>query len=487
MKTIEILQLMTASELKHFEKKVINSHKRNSLKKLYVYLKKHQKVEKEKIFVKIFDVLYTPKKDALLRNELRLLNKELELFMVEQEWKKKLNVNSNKTQLSLIKIYLERKEFSLFVQTWRKLYKKAQEERLYTIKVELINLFFKYKTNYSEVDFDLYQDLRILLEEGLSATVAQMQVDCKDLELKDAFVQRTLYAESGRKYKYQKITTYYERENQLENDDIVVFLDFRIQSYFLNGIEKIEILQKALEYSNALEQKYPKDEPLRESIVITEITVALEFFLLEQYEKADVLYRRVLERKIDFPIVKKSAIYFNYISNLVGLEAYDRAVEFYERNKVVCSEVKVFYRIQYMLCWAYIMRGEYEKPIKMLLEYNIQARSENDFIYARLLLTILYYSTGEIELAEREVYNLIQKDRYKSPKGKNFINYSKLIYQHIQAIHILERDKRNDKLKETQSKLDSMYQKNAASVSTLIYRWLTKQNKAAILLKNQKY
>jgi hypothetical protein len=472
---------MTNKELKHFEKKVINSHKRNTLRNLYLYLKKHKEIEKETAFLKIFKVPYTSQKDALLRNELRLLNKELELFMVEEEWRKKLTINSNETQLSLIKIYLERKEFSLFEQTWRKLYKKTQEEHLYTIRVELIQLFFEYKTNYSEIELDLYKELKVLLEEGLRTTVSQMQIAYKTLEHKDAFVQRILYAQSGQKYEYKKVPTYYQRENALENDDLIAFWDLKIESYFLNGLEKIQILQKALDCAKVLEQKYTKDLPFKESIVITEITVALEFFLLEEYEKADVLYLRVLDRGLDFSEVKKAVIYFNYISNLICLEAYDRAIQFYEANKEICSEAKVFYRIQYMLCWAYIMQGEYEIPTKMLLEHNIKERPENDFIYARLLLTILYYSTDEMELAEREVYNLLQNHRYKTPIEKTFIDYSRLFYQHIQVIHILEADKRNQKLHKIQHELEVMYKENASSASTMMYRWLTQQNKERLL------
>lgn len=476
MKTIELLQVLTASELKHFEKKVINSHKRNSLKKLYLYLKKHQNIDKEKAFKKAFDVSYSPKKDALFRNELRLLNKELELFLLEEEWKKNLNLNSKESQLTLIKLYLERKEFPLFEQAWRKLYKKANEERLYTTKIELINLFFQYKTNYAEVDEELYQDLKILIEEAMRTTVAQMQIAYKKLELKDAFVQRTMYAQTGQKYEYQKAVSYYKRENELENDDMVAFLDFRIQSYFLNGMEKIKILQKALNCSKDLEIKYPKDKALKEAIVVTEMTVALEFFLLEQYQKADAHYLQLLERNFEFPVVKKAVIYFNYISNLICLEAYERSVTFYEENKEICSEAKVFYRIRYMLCWAYIMRGEYKKPMNMLLEHNIQQRPENDFVYARILLIILYYSADEMELAEREAYNLIQNHRYKSPKEKTFIEYSKLIYQHIQAVHILEPKKRKEKLNKIQTQLNQMYEANQTSASTMMYRWLTKQN-----------
>lgn len=477
MKTIEILQLMTKSELKHFEKKVINSHKRSTLKKLYLHLKKHQKVEKETTFVKVFNAPYTSKKDALLRNELRLLNRELELFIVEQEWRKKLSVNSNETQLSLIRIYLERKEFNLFEQAWKKLYKKAQEEHLYTIKIQLINLFFTYKISVSEFETDLYYELKELLEEALRCTVSQMQVDYKELELKDAFVQRNLYALTGQKFENERVKAYYFRENHLDNDVVVEFLDYRIQSYFLSGIEKINILQKSLDSAKLAKKKYPKYPLIHTSITMIGITIGLEYFLLKEYKKADECYIQILDKTAVLSVEKRAAVYFNYISNLICLAAYDRAIEWYESSDEEWREVpQVAYRTQYMLCWAYIMQEEYEKPMSMLLEHNIQQRPENDFIYARLLLTILYYSTQQMELAEREVYNLIQNHRYKTPKEETFIEYSKLFYQHIQATHVLESDKRNQRLKETQHKLDVMYRANLTSTSTMMYRWLTERN-----------
>ncbi|WMX15133.1 MULTISPECIES: hypothetical protein [unclassified Aureispira] len=472
---------MTTSELKHFEKKVLHSHKRASLKRLYAYLKKHQKVDKEMAFFKTFNAQYTTKKDALFRNELRLLNRELELFMVEEVWRKNLRINSDETQLSLMTIYLERKEFSLFEQIWKKLYKKAVAESLYSLKVKLINLFFSYKTASSEVNTALYEELKLLTEEALKATVAQMEIDYKELELKDAFIQGNLYALSGQKYDFRRGPHYYKRENYLDSDTLVDFLDYRIQSYFLSGTEKINILQKALACAEPLLAQYPKHPTLKHSITMVEITVGLEYFLLKEYQKADELYVRALNKAQMLSTPKKAAVYFNYISNLICLEAYNRAIEWYESNEGAWKKVpQVMYRIQYMLCWAYVMQGEYQKPMDMLLEHNIQQRPENDFVYARLLLTILYYSRNELELAEREAYNLIQNHRYKTPREEVFIAYSKLIYQHIQAIYIVDEGKQKEKLTEIQEKLDALFQNNFSSASTMMYRWLNRQNEQAL-------
>ena len=474
VKTIEILSVMTKSELKLFEKKVINSHKRVTLKKLYSYLKKQPKIDKEAAFLKVFNTPYTSKKDAIFRNELRLLNRELELFIVEQAWKKGLSINSDETQLSLIKLYLERKEFNLFEQTWKKLYKKSKEEGLFSLKVKLIELFFSYKTTSSEIDMDVYCAIKLLLEEAMEATVAQMQVDYKELELKHAYIQRNLYVLNGHKYDFHRAKTYYRVVNPVPNDDMIALMEYNIQSYFLDGLEKIRVLQKALKQAELLEEQHPK---LRASIPMMKMTIGLEYFLLKEHSKADVIYVSALKNVAVLHPAQKSMVYFNYISNLVCLGDYQRAIEWYENSGEDWKDSPlVTYRVGWVLCWAYIMIGDYEKPMDILLEHNIQQRPENDFIYARVLLTILYYSRGELELAEREAYNIIQNDRYKLAKEVAFIQYSKLIYQHLRAAYIADKDKRRTKLQEIQKELDKMYETKLTYTSTMLHRWLTKQN-----------
>ncbi|WP_264789513.1 hypothetical protein [Aureispira anguillae] len=455
---------------------MIKKHKRASLIKLYSYVKKHRRIEKERIFPHIFDQPYSSKKDALLRNELRLLNKELELFLVEYEWKKQLQLNSDQTQLSLIKIYLARKEYNLFEQLWRKLYKKAQKERLYTLKVELITLFFDYRLQRAEIDFDLYQEIKLLLEEALVATLAQMQENYKQLELKDAFIQRNLYALSGQTYHYQRIPSYYHTTQAIENDAVILYLEYSIQSYFSEGYEKIKLLQTAIAQSDSLSE-HAKYQSLVTSPIMLKTSIGLEYFLLKEYQKADEIYTQVLAQEQLIPAQKKPGVYFNYVSNLIALGAYQRAIEWYESSSDDWKKIpQITYRIQYRLCWAYIMQKEFQKPLDLLLEHNIQQRPENDFIYARLLLTIIYHSNHQKELAEREVYNLMQNNRYKTPNEIFYADYSKLLYQHIQATNILDKKKRNTKLQQIQNTLDSIYYSNANTISTMFYEWLTQQN-----------
>lgn len=475
MKTIELIALLTPKELKKFEAVVIKKHKRTSLKNLYFYLKKNKKIDKEAAFYSVFKTAYESQKDVLFRNELRLLNKELELFLVEIDWRKQLQ-NNHQTQLSLIKIYLEREEFNLFEQSWKKLYKKTKIECLYALKIELILLFFDYATLRMEISFELYQQLKNLLTEAMMATIAQMQEDYKQLELKDAFVQRNLYALSGQSYQPIPIPAHYSKKIALENDTIIEYLDYMIQSYFLEGYPKIELLKKAFNISDGLFQ-HKKHKTLAVNRLINQMSIGLEYFLLKEYQKADEIYTVVLAQNKLLPSQKKPGIYFNYVTNLICLGAYQRAIDWYESSDEYWKKIPtIAYRIQYLLCWAYIMQKEYQKPLDLLLTHNIQQRPESDFIYARLLLTIVYYSNDQMELAEREVYNLIQNSRYKIFREEIHVQYSKFLYQHIRTINLLDAKQRNEKLSQIQNDLDKLYHNNNNMASTMLYQWLSKQN-----------
>lgn len=481
MKTNELIKLFSPSELKKFEQLVIKKHKRTSLKKLFAYVKKNKEIQKETAFQKTFNQVYSSSKDALLRNELRLLNKEIELFLVEQEWKKQLQLNTDETQLSLLKIYLERNQFTLFEQGWKKLYKKAQQERLYSLKVTLISLFFDFQLKRAEIDFDLFKEIKVLLEEALLAVVAQMQEDYKHIQLKDAFIQRNLFALSGQAYVYRPISKHYSLHTHLENDAVICYLDYCIQSYFLEGYPKIEILQKAIEHAHAVEE-FSKYQTFSMTPIMSKTSIGLEYYLLKEYHKADEIYTAVLEDEHLLPAKKRPAIYFNYIANLIALGAYQKAIDWYESSDEGWKKTPhIMYRLQYILCWAYIMLQEYEKPLELLLSHNIQQRPKNDYIYARILLVIIYYSDDQIELAEREVYNLIQNSRYKSPRETFYIDYSKLLYQHIQTTYILKVDKRNKKLQQIQENLDTIYHSGANYHSTMLYQWLSDKNNSSKL------
>jgi hypothetical protein len=482
VKTLELLALLSPKEKKQFERTVIKIHKRARLVELYRYLNKHSTIDKEKLFAKVFGCQYHSKQDNLLRNELRLLNKEIELFLIDIEWLKEQHTHPERAQLLLLQSYFDREQTHLFEQQWRKLYKKAQQEQRYSLLIELLDLYFDYHVRYSNVEFDSYQQLATLIEEGLHACAAQLQEQTKYFELRYGFIQRNLWALQSGQYTMKKAPIFFDATAPLENEALVHFLaDSNEGSYYTNGEEKIELLQKALAQSESL-KNHPRYGELRERIQNLQASLALEYYILKRYEEADRIYQTLVQSPIVGNIRTQIGITFNYFTNLLGLEAYERAVEWYQQQKELWANIEpIAYKGQYMVCWAYHQLGQHETALDLLVDHNIQERSEADFAYARLLLSITYHALQEQELAEREVYNLLQNTRYRTFKEHISVSYAKFIHQYFLAIHTLAPEKRNAKIEQTRQELEEMYRSNLSFSSTFLYRWLIQHLKAAIL------
>ncbi len=482
VKTLELLTLLSSKERRQFESTVIKPHKRESLIKLYRYLKKHQELDKKELFVKVFGYKYDSKEDNLLRNELRLLNKELEQFFTDIQWQQQQQEDPDRAQLLLLQLYLDRQQAHLFEQQWRKLFKKAQEEQRYELKITLINSFFDYHTQYSNTEVDLYQQLETLLEEGLKSCTAQLQEQYKLFGLRYGFLQRNLWALNSGEYTIKEVPVHYQLLTPTENEALVTFYDLATQGcYYTTGKEKIERLQQALQQAATLQQS-PRYDELKERIQNIRATLGLEYYILKRYQEADAIYRRLLEQPLLGTIRSRIGITFNYFTNLLGLEAHERAIDWYQQQETLWENIPpVYYKAQYMVCWAYHEQERYEEALALLLSHNIHQRSEAEFAYARIMLSITYSALEEHELAEREVYNLLQNIRYKTFKEHISIAYCKFIHQYYLALHSLDPDKRNTKLQQIRTDLEAMYRANLSFSSTFLYRWLVQHLEAATL------
>lgn len=482
MKTLELLRLLSSKERRQFESTVIKSHKRASLTKLYQYLKKNPEMDKKKLFVKVFAQQYNFKQDSLLRNELRLLNKEIEAFFTELQWLKEQQEQPEKAQLLLLQLYKDRKQENLYEQQWRKLYKKAQQEQLYGLKVTLINSYFSYHSQHSNAEIELYTALEELVEEGLSANSAYFQEQQQQLRFFYGFLQRNLFALHSGNYNQKQPPQYYQLLLPLENEELVDFYQLSTQAcYYIRGEQKIELLKEVLKKAVTL-KNHPRFEELDERIQNIRSTLALEYYILKRYEEADAIYQKIITAPLLGSIRSKIGITFNYFVNLLGLEDYERAIDWYEQQKEQWqSNVPVAYKAHCMICWAYHDINQPEKALDTLLHNPTHHRSEGEFAYTRLMLSITYEALGEEELAEREVYNLLQNTRYKEFKETVSLLYAKFIHQYYLALHTLDPDKRNSKIEQIRKDLEEMYQANLTYASTLIYRWLVGKLAAATL------
>jgi hypothetical protein len=112
MRTIELLQSLTATELGSLRQQVAGS-KRKSLQNLFTELKRYLKNEKipanPVLFKAAFGKPYIKTKDYLLRNELRLLNKLIYEFLIIKKFREQIKTDTSLFNSWLARAYFDRK------------------------------------------------------------------------------------------------------------------------------------------------------------------------------------------------------------------------------------------------------------------------------------------------------------------------------------------------------------------------------------------
>lgn len=470
MKSKELIKILTSKERQLFEQTVIKNHKRKSLKKLYKALKKVHTPEKQQLFEQVFELPYQEKKDAVLRNELRLLSSAIELFLVQQQQLSTINLQDYTTKFSLLQVYAERQEWGYFEQLWQKLYKSAVQEQYYEQQVELLQLWLQQKILTGENDQAWFELLQTQLDKAQMALEAHFQEQFLKLQVKQGFVQRNIYALNP-SYVPQ-LPTVPTSSTALPNQEALDYLQLVANSYLLHGAAKIEQLKKALQHQPFL-TKHKAYQDLSLDSISVQANMAIEYFLQKDYMTAHDTYLAILPKIETLPPVKSTAILFNYMVNLICLGEYEQALIIYQSNSTSFGDNERFkYRVLYFKAWCHILLGDYEQALDLVLQSQPQNRPHQDGIYGRMLLSILYSMLGDLELAERELYNIKQKHQYSALQEPFFVGCATLFYKLTQLQYLPASEKRTQKIKQLQEEMQEKYgQGDNTTNSTLMLRW----------------
>ena len=475
MKTIDIIAALNRKEQRQFEQLVIRPHKRASLKKLYRCLKKNPQASKRHLFSKVFGQTYTPEQDTLFRNELRLLNKELEAFLIERQWQRTQDTHPYRAAFFLVQAYLERQQYGLFEQAWRKLYKKAQKNAWYELESELLEQYFLYQIKTKEINADLLLALSPDIKTAVATHEAHALARTYRLEAYYGFIQQNLYAMSSGQYPRARNISALQQSAPLPNEALLRLLDAGTQMYFVSGAAKIQLLQTALDGVTHLAQ-----HPLYDIDLVTKMqaTLALEYFMEGRYEEAHQLYHPLVKIADQLSERTKRGIFFNYLSNLVKLGRHQAAIDWYHQQEDFWTQsTPPMYRAQYFLCWAHLGLGDYEAAHKALLQQDLQDRPRTEEFYARTLLSLVYYHLNDLVMAERETYNLIQNDRYKIITEEAHIHQLRFIHQFYNLAGQLPNERRCNKLKTLLEKANAWFEvtQPKQTASPLLHQWLVQQ------------
>lgn len=473
MKASRLIQLLTPTERRQLEKTVIKSHKRIGVQKLYQQLKKKPTIEKNLLYRAAFDAPYTSKGDTKLRNELRLLSQAIEGFLIQKQQQTVLPIQSYIARWTLLQLYRDRQVYPLLEQQWNRLYKTAVDQNEYDQQVELIQFWLDYQRTTVEPSLELFETLKVWNQKAQIAALAQFEETHARLNINAAFFERncSVFAPD---YTPKMPPPLHQRQTLLPNEPILHYLETVAQSYLqVTGEKRIELLQQSFDYLPKL-QPYPRYQDLIDRAMLGKASIALEYFLKKDYQQADQYYQEALPALEQFPRERKAAVYFNYLNNLVCLERYQEVLDYYQvEGKSLFAGQPIEHRVHYSLAWSHIFLGNYEAALDQLLIPNIYKHAQNDLVYGRILLSILYHMQGDTDLAERELLNLRQKYYYQPFHEKALSEMTRIFHRLVQYYTAPPSAKRAKAVQELHQEMETFYNAHASTSSTLLYRWFT--------------
>ena len=436
-KTIQLFKSLTAAERPAFDF-VIKNHKRQALKIIFDSLsatieKGGDIIDKANLFSTLYDTPYTPEKDYLLRNEMRLFSIELNNFVSLKQVEKNLMKSNGKKSLYYLQALLDRQLYELFEREVEKHLKKVIGEKDFENAAKINGLLMDYYRNDKVGTPNNFKKLAEIINNALMYLEKAFLQDWYENKLYAAFVQLNLNAFGMATYPLISLDFDMDKNFAPEVADEPYLRYIKFKTHFLcerEPNEKRRYFEKLLELQQRITKKGFDIVGERYKLYTN---IGLNCFLHRNYEQSAVYYEKASEtapkKEKTLPI-----LVFNYISVLLHLKNYGSALRVMEQHhKVLASDDRTKYNYLSIRSMCHIFLDQTEQAENCLPNIN-KAPNTPTVFYLRLIIGIVHFLQGNDELAITEVNNTIQAIRYNkkiTSEAKASIAYGLLLKRYF--------------------------------------------------------
>lgn len=380
----------------------------------------------EKLYKHLFGKVWSKKDDYLLRNELRLLSKQLEVFMARKLFDLSDQKYDNEANYLYLCSLIERESWDLFDREAQQAIRSAEQTSNMRMLVRLRELYLLFLTIYPEHSDDRY---KLLFESVTAFDLVRHRLNeylCGEISIYRAQMVRH---EHEKNPQYPLEMPQADNYPDLEDDPFIRYYRAGSEAYLNRGEKTIEALKEALRLLDVITPGLI-ELPQRRQII--NANIALELYLLGKHEEANQFYAEVMKMPKHLSPQRQAAVAFNFISNLIRLNRYEDALN--EINKYT----KVLQRIgglweravcQQVMCLIYTNR---DNEAKQLILENNSAIDYDVLFYMRLALSIAFYKEGKTELCLRELENIEQSLRRASEQFHTYIHVVRIFSKVVQ-------------------------------------------------------
>lgn len=469
MKTLELIKSLDKKQLRKFSLK-IKKHPRKRLGNLFLLLANNidHPLTKNEIFSKVFKCNYAKEKDYLLRNELRLLNSELEKFIVKFPVANFLLSETFTAELTLLNQFFECGNELLFESYFKEILFQALASKNFDLVAQLYSLKSKFIFRHKEISIKNYREAKQLLCLENLAIELQLQEKLSENLMRQNFAQRVLL-----QLNYSKPEPANGHQNNSLFDAAKLLVKYNkliAKSYLQSSEQKINTLRIAAKiYPSIASFRYEK----KLDIISILGNIALEYFLIEKFDKARLYYQKAIRSMTNSEA--NIELLFNYCINELALGQHKIFIETFKKyQSQIAASNKLKHRFQYFTALAYLFDEKPKEAFK-LLDHDITKRPENEYYFYRMVYAMAYYQLNDFDMASRELENILQSFRFRKPSE----NYDKPLVKTMQKlllVHSLryQKQKFNTELAKLKVQVAALNQ-NVTRFSKTIYTWLNKQ------------
>ena len=461
-KVKELVDIIEDNEFEAFEF-VMKNHKRKSLLKLFRYLKSlrsGQEPVDEKAFKIVTGSGYKKSDDYLLRNEYRLLSQAIGDFLAERRFRER----AGKSEIFKAIYYLEelssRNLDTLFFAELRRTREKLNDMQDAELELRVNEIEFQHRVLKKKMSVENTFRLQEILDENNRLN--------EILTSNRFWYQQSLQAYTSRMQWQLGVKKEYNWN--IENTTANAYQYFhylKSLSYVPEVKDKLRVFREMEKFFSQVSNQLK--HPQRELAVIC-ANMAIYLMIDKQFDASIHYFEKTASLKKYLEKDLFATVMFNYTSTLLRAGRYAQAFESIIKNeKVVLKNETLLIRWNNIKAMCYIMH-EKAHEVKDFLPPAVDKNMYEDYIYHRVIQTMILFEKGKLETCENEAQNMMQTLRKKNDLDM-YINFCKML---IEVCRILSNGqiKKSEKDKKLKTIDEKIKVENLAEKSLMPMVWL---------------
>ncbi len=400
-------------ELEH----VLSTQKRASIYQLFALLKKPAQKQqpepsKEDAFAAVYKKAYSKEDDYLLRNEYRLLFKEVVRFISTKEWNRQ---PEHRIKIKYLENLLHTEQYDLLEEEVNESLGTARKNN---------NLKFLLALYDMKIAYNIHSKPQSLANAEESLALATERAEMLQTEL-----LRKLRMEEARIKMCERIIKAYRPDYEpipffdtvelmplQQKDAYAQHLYKRAQINLVSPTDRIAVLKDIISEPDIIKQYEPEPD---KSFGRFYATLAQEYYIQGDYENSFEYFALAMPLVKLLPADTRDAVVYNYLMALLKGGQQEKAATIaaqYKESMLRSPSMKN--RAAFLFIMLYLFN---RKPDEAEKHIDLESKADGtEFYYhMRLALSYVYYLRGQLELAERECNNLEQALNYELRKEGN--------------------------------------------------------------------